>query len=393
MYDRVINKGGWLHMKFQTKNVHFQEKITANEISKTKPIYQTSAFSFQDLEDMEDFFQGNKDYLYTRLGNPNTDDLGKGVADLEGAKMGVASSSGISAILAGVLAVAKSGDHIVATEDLYGGTYQLFAHELADFNIDVSFVDFQNEKEVERAIKENTVLLYTESITNPLLRVENLESLVALAKSHQLKTMVDNTFATPYLIRPHEAGVDLVVHSATKYIGGHSDLSAGVLTGSFELMEKAKAKVVHLGSNLGPFDGWLGTRGLKTLSLRMERQSRNAEALATTLQQMPQVKKVFYPKNASDKGNGAIVTIDLADRADVYEFFRQLDWVKVVPTLAGVETSVTYPVGTSHRPIPEETRKRLGVTPAMVRISVGIEDEQDIIDVFVKALKSCEVHE
>ncbi|UCZ53697.1 PLP-dependent aspartate aminotransferase family protein [Bacillus shivajii] len=377
-------------MRFQTKNVHFQEKLESNEISKTKPIYQTSAFSFQDLDDMENFFQGKKDYLYTRMGNPNTDDLGKGVADLEGAEMGVATSSGISAILAGVLAIAKSGDHIIATEDLYGGTYQLFAHELADFNIDVSFVNFENIDAVEKEIRDETVLLYTESITNPLLRVEDLQRFTELAKKYGLKTMVDNTFATPYLIRPHEYEVDLVVHSATKYIGGHSDLSAGVLTGNRELMEKAKSKVVHLGSNLGPFDGWLATRGLKTLSLRMEKQCRNASVLAEVLRDKPQVKQVFYPKHASDKGNGAIVTIDLADGSDVYEFFRQLDWVKVVPTLAGVETSVTYPVGTSHRPLPEETRERLGVTASMVRISVGIEDEEDIIDVFNKALASAE---
>ncbi|MBU9723682.1 MULTISPECIES: trans-sulfuration enzyme family protein [Bacillaceae] len=374
-------------MRFQTKNVHFQEKLDTKEISKSKPIYQTSAFSFHDLEDMEAFFSGEKSYMYTRMGNPNTDDLGKGVADLEGAEAGAASSSGISAILAGVLAVAKTGDHIIATEDLYGGTYQLLAREIGNFGIEVSFVDFSNRDEVEAKIKHNTVLLYTESITNPLLRVEDLEELVSIGKKHGLKTMVDNTFATPYLIRPHEVGVDLVVHSATKYIGGHSDISAGVITGNKALMKKVKGKISNLGSNLGPFDGWLGCRGLKTLSLRMEKQSSNAKGLAEALRKHEKIKKVYYPEGVSSRGDGAIVTIDLGDDVDVYKFFRQLSWVKVVPTLAGVETSVTHPVGTSHRPVPVELREKLGVTPSLVRISVGIEDVEDIIEAFQSALQ------
>lgn len=373
-------------MRFQTKNVHFPKKIESDEMSKTKPIYQTSAFSFSDLEDMESFFDGKKSYFYTRMGNPNTDDLGQGVADLEGAAMGVVSSSGLSAILAGVLAVARSGDHIVATEDLYGGTYQLFANELQNFGISVSFVDCSDREAIEEAIQENTVLLYTESITNPLLRVEDLEGIVKVAARHSLKTMVDNTFATPYLIRPHESGVDMVVHSATKYIAGHSDVSAGVLTGGYELMLTAKGKVATLGSNLGPFDGWLGTRGLKTLSLRMERQCANAQKLADALKGNPAIDNVFYPEAVSPGGNGAIVTIELAEGEDVMAFSKKLDWVKVVPTLAGVETSISYPVATSHRPLPKDMRERLGVTDRMIRISTGIEDAEDIIDVFKRAL-------
>ncbi|WP_416148600.1 trans-sulfuration enzyme family protein [Salipaludibacillus sp. HK11] len=373
-------------MRFQTKNVHFPQKIETSEVSKTKPIYQTSAFTFSDFDEMEGYFEGEKSYMYTRMGNPNTDDLGKGVADLEGAEMGVASASGLSAILAGVLAVAKSGDHIIATEDLYGGTYQLFARELADFGISVTFVDCSSREEIEDAIRENTVLLYTESITNPLLRVEDLEGIIKIAASHGLKTMVDNTFATPYLIRPHEVGADIVAHSATKYIGGHSDVTAGVVTGSRELMMKAKAKVSILGSNLGPFDGWLACRGLKTLSLRMERQCANAEKLVDSLSGNALIKKVFYPTGVSREGNGAIVTIDLAEGIDVFEFSKRMQWIKVVPTLAGVETSITYPVGTSHRPVPKKTREKLGVTDSMIRISVGIEDAEDIIDVFKKAL-------
>ncbi|WP_184663104.1 trans-sulfuration enzyme family protein [Texcoconibacillus texcoconensis] len=380
-----------MDVHFQTKNVHFQEKVSADELSKTKPIYQTSAFAFDDLDDMESYFQGEKSYLYTRNGNPNTDDLGKGVADLEGAPAGVATSSGISSILAGVLSVAKSGDHVIATEDLYGGTYQLMANELPNFGIDVSFVNFADEHAVREAIKDETVLLYSESITNPLLRVEDLARVRKIAQEFGLKTMIDNTFATPYLIRPFDEGIDLVVHSATKYIGGHSDISAGVLVGLETLLKKARMKVTNLGSNLGPFDGWLGCRGLKTLSLRMQKQSANAEALADVLRNEAMVTKVYYPSAASTAGNGAIVTIDLGDGYDLHTFFRSLAWVKIVPTLAGVETSVTYPAGTSHRAMPKSTREKLGVTDQMVRISVGIEDERDVIDTFLKALQAAKI--
>lgn len=360
--------------------------MEASEVSKTKPIYQTSAFSFDNFDDMEGFFDGKKNYLYSRMGNPNTDDLGKGVAELEGAEAGVASSSGLSAILAGILSVAKAGDHIVATEDLYGGTYQLLARELPDLGISVSFANFEDREAIEEAINEQTVLLYSESVTNPLLRVEDLAGMVKVAAVHRLKTMIDNTFATPYLIRPHEAAIDIVVHSATKYIGGHSDVTAGVVTGSRELMAKAQEKVQNLGSNLGPMDGWLACRGLKTLSLRMQKQCDNAKQLAKALKGHQLIKHVYYPNAVAQHGNGAVVTIDFTDEVDVHDFSKRLDWIKVVPTLAGVETSITYPVGTSHRSMPKEMRDRLGVTESMIRVSVGIEDVEDLIEVFEHAL-------
>jgi cystathionine beta-lyase/cystathionine gamma-synthase len=372
---------------FDSKTVHFQNKIKSETISKSQPIYQTSAFAFEDLDDLEAFYGGKKDYLYTRVGNPNTDDLGNGVAMLEGASKGVATSSGVSAILAGVLSVVETGEHIVACEDLYGGTYQLLASELKSFGIEVSFVSFENINSIEQAIKSNTKLIYSESITNPLLRVEDLEAIAALGKKNSITTMIDNTFATPYLIRPLEKGIDLVVHSATKYIGGHTDVTAGVVAGSAKLIEKAKAKVMNLGCNLSPFEAWLGCRGLKTLSVRMERHVDNAAKLAERLRGNKFVNKVYFPNDASEKGNGAIVTIELDTSCDLNLFFRSLSWVKIVPTLAGVETSVSYPLGTSHRAVPQETRVRLGITENLVRISVGIEDSNDIITTFEQAVE------
>ncbi|SDK01899.1 trans-sulfuration enzyme family protein [Sediminibacillus albus] len=365
--------------RFDTKSVHLSKINDKTINSKSTPIYQTSAFKFRDLEDMENFYQGKNDYLYTRVGNPNTDELGEAVAQLEGAPKGVAASSGTSAILAGILAVAKQGDHIVAATDIYGGTYQLLAGELADLGIEVSFVDFVGSEQVADHIKSNTKLIYSESVANPLLRTEDIASLAEIAKQHQLVLMIDNTFATPYLCRPYESGADLVVHSATKYIGGHSDVTAGVLAGRADLIDIANQKIGNLGCNLSPFEAWLTCRGLKTLSVRMERHVKNAQQLADALKENKAIQKVYYPEHVSPQGNGAIVSIDISGLCSIEKFFQSLDWIKIVPTLAGVETSVSYPAGTSHRAVPEQARKKLGITEGLIRISVGIEDAADII--------------
>ncbi|WP_053218482.1 trans-sulfuration enzyme family protein [Virgibacillus senegalensis] len=372
---------------FDTKSVHLSSIQDKKINSKSTPIYQTSAFKFKNLEELESFYQGKNDYLYTRVGNPNTDELGTAVAQLEGAPSGVAAASGTAAILAGILSVAKQGDHIIAATDIYGGTYQLLANELPDLGIEVSFVDFAEGEEIAGHIKGNTKMIYSESVSNPLLRKEDLQALSVLANDAQLVLMIDNTFATPYLSRPYEYGADLVVHSATKYIGGHSDITAGVLVGHEELIERAKQKVVNLGSSLSPFEAWLTCRGLKTLSVRMERHVANAQRLADELRKHDAVEKVYYPEDVSPLGNGAIVTIDITGTCDVDVFFQSLGWIKIVPTLAGVETSVSYPLATSHRALPEETRERLGITEGLIRISVGIEAADDIIAGFNEALK------
>ncbi|GAE32476.1 trans-sulfuration enzyme family protein [Halalkalibacter hemicellulosilyticus] len=373
--------------QFDTRAVHFQSKEPARNTSKAKPIYQTSAFVFKDLDDMESFYEGEKEYLYSRYSNPNTDDLGKGIALLENAEDGVATSSGMAAILAGILVVAKQGDHILASEDLYGGTYQLFADEVTSLGIEVEFVSFEDLANVKGAIKSNTVLLYTESVTNPLLRVEDVEGIIQLGKEYRVKVMIDNTFATPYLLQPYVLGADLVIHSATKYIGGHSDVTAGVLVGHESLIAKARSKIITMGCNLSPFEAWLACRGLKTLSVRMDKQCRNAQALAHALEEDPNIHRVYYPGFVSGKGNGAMVSVDLADHVDVEVFFKSLDWIKIAPTLAGVETTVSYPLRTSHRTIPEELQKELGIGKQLVRISVGIEDEMDIVETFKKAIR------
>ncbi|TKC16081.1 trans-sulfuration enzyme family protein [Robertmurraya kyonggiensis] len=373
--------------KFETMLLHSVKKSEQPIKSKVTPIYQTSAFTFADLDELEGYYQGEGNYLYSRTGNPNPDELGKAVAAIEGAPEGIATSSGLSAILAGVLAAVKSGDHIVAADDLYGGSFHLLKAELHDLGIETTFVSFSDLSLVEKEIQSNTKLLYTESITNPFLRVEDLESVVALAKQYDLLTLVDNTFATPYHSNPYLLGVDMVVHSATKYIGGHSDVTSGVLVGREDLLTKARAKVVNLGANVSPFEAWLTCRGLKTLALRMKSQSSNARKLADALRENNYISKTYYPFQEAEEGYGAMVTIELGQQVDVNQFFKSLSWVKIAPTLAGVETTVSHPLKTSHRALPKEAQEALGITNNVVRISVGIEHADDIIQVFEEAIE------
>lgn len=373
--------------EFETKVLHGDKKAGREIASKVTPIYQTSAFTFKDLDELEGFYEGNGRYLYSRVGNPNTDELGAAVARLEGAPAGVAASSGLSAILAGVLAAVKNGEHIIAADDVYGGSYHMLKEELKDFGIETTFVSFTDLSNVEKEVRDNTRLIYTESITNPLLRVEDLEAVISFAKKKGLLTLVDNTFATPLHVRPYELGADLVVHSATKYIGGHSDVTSGVVAGREDLIAKASGKIANLGANLSPFEAWLTSRGLKTLALRMKAQSSNARKLALALKENADVKRVYYPFEYGEEGYGAIVTVELSEKADMNAFFRALSWIKIAPTLAGVETTVSHPEVTSHRALSPEARAALGINRQVVRISVGIEHANDIISQFETGIK------
>lgn len=357
----------------ETKSVHtatMEERIIR---PKVMPVYQSSAFSFSSLEELEGYYEGNGTYLYTRTANPNTDALGQTVAVLEGAPRGVAASSGMSAILAGILAVVRSGDHVLAAEDVYGGTFHLLKEELERLGITVHFADFSQLSNVEQILIDypEVKLIVSESITNPFLRIEDIDVLAQLKKHYGVKVMIDNTFATPYTFTPYAQGADLVVHSATKYLGGHSDVTSGVLVGDAALIDEATKRVVNLGMNLSPFEAWLTIRGIKTLALRMEKQTANAQAIADFLQDKA---RVWYP------GKGAIVSFELPESADVSKFFSSLGWIKIVPTLAGVETTVSYPFGTSHRALSAEEKQKIGVNERIVRLSAGIEGTEDILE-------------
>jgi cystathionine gamma-synthase len=377
---------------FETRTVHIGHAHLAEEASKTTPIYQTSVFAFPGLEEVEQYYAGERRYLYTRNGNPNQAELADAVAALEEAEKGVSAASGMAAIMAGLLAVLQPGDHVLASHEIYGGTFALLHKELSRFRIELECIDLTRESSLANHVRPTTKLLFMETITNPLLTVVNLPFWIGEAKKHGLLTMIDNTFATPYLVRPCLFGADLVVHSATKYIGGHSDVTAGVLVGRADLINRANEIVVTYGASLSPFEAWLTARGLKTLALRMERQCDNAKRIAAFLRSHPAVEATFYPDEAETaffhrQKQGAMVSFRLADESRIYDFYRALSWIKLAPSLAGVETSVSHPVTTSHRAFSEEQRAATGITMGLVRLSVGIESAEDIIAELNRALQ------
>lgn len=375
---------------FETKTVHIGHSPIA-DVSKATPIYQTSVFAFPGLEEVEQYYAGERQYLYTRNGNPNQTELASAVAALEDAQLGASAASGMGAIMAGLLTVLRPGDHLLASHEIYGGTYALLSKELSRFQIELSLIDLKKETSLKPFIRPTTRMFFLETITNPLLTVVDLPFWLQEAKNYGLITMVDNTFATPYLVQPVKFGADLVVHSATKYIGGHSDVTAGVLVGRKELVERAKEIIVNYGASLSPFEAWLTARGLKTLAVRMERQCDNAKRVAEFLRNHPSVGKTYYPSEAdtsffSRPKQGAMVSFTLADESRIYQFYRALQWIAFAPSLAGVETSVSHPVTTSHRALSEEQRQATGITTGLVRLSVGIEAHEDIIAELAQAL-------
>ncbi|MGG0938233.1 trans-sulfuration enzyme family protein [Brevibacillus centrosporus] len=377
--------------RFETKTVHIGHQPLRQVQSKSTPIYQTSVFAFEGLEEVEKYYTGEGEYLYTRNGNPNQAELADAIAALEGAAAGVSASSGMGAIMAGLLAVLQPGDHVLASHEIYGGTYALLNKELTRFQIELECINLNELDSLSDHIRSTTKLFFMETITNPLLTVADMPFWIKQAKNHGLTVMIDNTFATPYLVQPLSLGADLVVHSATKYIGGHSDVTSGVLVGNAELLGRAREIVSNYGASLSPFEAWLTSRGLKTLALRMERQCDNAREVANFLKQHPAVKTVYYPSEESTsffarQKQGAMVSFTLADESGIYDFYRALEWIKFAPSLAGVETSVSHPVTTSHRAFTEEQRQATGITMGLVRLSVGIESAADIIEELDRAL-------
>lgn len=365
------------------------------------PIYQTSVFAFPDLDEVEAVYSGRSPaFLYSRMAHPNAEALEQVYARLEGAEAAVATASGMAAIFATLFALLNPGDHVVCTRELYGGTYSLLAEHLSRWGVAVSYVDTGDLAAVAAAIQPKTRLLFVEAITNPTVRVADLPALSRLAFQRGLWLVVDNTFATPYLIRPLQHGADLVVSSATKFLGGHSDLMGGLLAGSRALIDRIRKAHVVTGGVLDPFAAWLCLRGLKTLHLRMERQSQNALALAWFLGQHPQVERVYYPglpghpqaelsRRLLPHGAGAMLSFAVrGDQEAASRVIAALKMAAFVPSLGDVTTTVSHPLLTSHRALPPEMRQELGITPNLIRVSVGTEAAEEIIADFKAALEA-----
>jgi cystathionine beta-lyase/cystathionine gamma-synthase len=352
------------------------------------PIYQTSTFEVTDSE--QQLRATHTDMFYTRYGNPTHTVAENALAELEGADAALLFASGMTAITTSVLALVKAGDHIVSQRDIYGGVNKFFTQWLPKLGIETTFVDSTDYAQHERAIRPNTRILYLESPTNPTLRVIDLKKVSAIAKQHNLISAIDSTFATPINQRPTEFGIDLVLHSGTKYFGGHSDLIAGAAIGRQDLIDKIHETRTTLGGNMDPHAAWLLLRGIKTLAVRVQRQNESALRIGEFLAAHSQVRRVNYPFLASNpqrplameqmSGGGGLLSFELDGTAEeTLRFTEALSLFTLAPSLGGVDSLVTVPVLTSHAMISAEDRRKMGVTEQLVRLSVGIENADDLI--------------
>ena len=353
---------------------------------------------YTDLDDYDAVAKGERPgYYYGRNSNSNREMLEKAVAELEGAEAGLATASGMAALHALMLALAPRPATIVASRELYGGTMALLRQDFEPAGYEIHFVDLADLDAVRRAV-DRAGLVLAETITNPLCAVPDLEAIAAMARERGVQFLVDNTFASPILCRPLELGATAVMHSATKYIGGHSDLVAGVVVGDAKVIVAARARSVRTGTTLGPFDAWLALRGLRTLDVRMRRHSDNSLALARAMRNMAGVARVHHPMLEDSpsfavagrvlaQGAGGMMAFDLeGDRPAVQRMLSRFQLVTFAASLGGVETTISYPEITSHRSLSPQERAELGVTAGTVRVSVGIEDPDDIISDFTQAL-------
>ena len=356
------------------------------------PIYQTAVFDVGDLDDVDAIYEGRKPgWIYHRDGNPTVRLLEEAVARLEGAEDALATASGMAAISAALLAALAPGDHVVAADLLYGRTLQLLRDGVGRFGVETTFVDPLDLGAVAAALRPATKLIFVETIANPLLRVPDLRALATLAHERGARLMVDHTFASPYLCRPLALGADLVVHSGTKYLGGHSDATSGLLAADRAFVATARRSASTWGAPLAALDAWLTLRGMKTLALRMERACANALAVARFLAAHPAVVATHYPGLEDHPDHaiaaglfgdefGAMVSFEVAGgRAGAERFIRAVRHIPFAPSLADVTTTLSHPATTSHRGLPPDERARLGVTDGLIRLSVGIEAADDII--------------
>ncbi len=370
-----------------------------------------NVYVFEDLDQVDAVWEGRQaGYVYGRFGTPNHTMLEETLAALEGGESGLVVASGMGALSALLLGALRPGDHLVAGQDLYGATTALLREQAERWGIKVSFVDATEVAAVEAAITAATRAVFVEAVSNPLLRLADLPGLGAVARRRGLALLVDSTFASPALLRPIEHGASAVHHSATKYLSGHGDVTAGVLVGSRELIEVARAQAVRIGLNLGPFDAWLTLRGVRTLALRMERHSSNALELARFLRRQSLVERVHYPglpdhpqhalaRVLLPSGFGGMLSFELAGGVSaIRRFFGAAAGgsrspgrealIAFAPSFGDVTTTWSYPARTSHRALSDDERAKLGIGAGLVRLSVGIEDVEDLKESLDLALRA-----
>jgi cystathionine beta-lyase/cystathionine gamma-synthase len=377
-------------MGFATNAIHAGQEPDPATGAIIVPIYQTSTYVQAELG-------RHKGYEYSRTGNPTRSALERNLAVLEGGEYGLAFASGMAAIHA-VAGLLKTGDHVLAGRNLYGGTFRLFERVLKDFGLNFSYADARRPKDVERALRPETRLLFIETPTNPVMEITDIEAVVGLAHRHGVLVAVDNTFMSPYFQRPLGFGADIVVHSTTKYLNGHSDGVGGAvvlrdasLAGKIQFLQNA------VGAVLGPFDSWLVLRGVKTLAVRMRQHNENGLAVAKHLEQHPKVKSVHYPGLPSHpqydlaarqmSGFGGMLSFETGSLENARALLNAVRLCSLAESLGGVETLISHPATMTHASVPAEERNRLGITDGLVRVSVGIEEVEDILADLDQALE------
>ncbi|MGE8203101.1 bifunctional cystathionine gamma-lyase/homocysteine desulfhydrase [Heyndrickxia sp. NPDC080065] len=379
-------------MKKKTKFIHGGISIDPYTGAVSTPIYQVSTYKQEGV--------GNFIYEYSRTGNPTRESLEKLIADVENGTRGFAFGSGMAAITA-VMHLFSSGDHIIITDDVYGGTFRVMTKVLKRFNLDVTFVDTSDLSAVKHAIHPNTKAIFIETPTNPLLKITDIKAVSELAKEKGLKLIVDNTFSTPYWQNPLVLGADIVLHSATKYLGGHSDVVAGLVV----VNDKKLGEEIHFVQNstggiLGPQDSWLLMRGIKTLGIRMEEIEKNALDVVKFLQEHPKVEKIFFPGLSDHPGHdihrsqadgfGGMISFTVESKEKALSVLKKVKYFTLAESLGAVESLISIPSLMTHASIPRERRLELGIEEGLIRISVGIEDIEDLLEDLGNALKDNE---
>ncbi|MCL1065341.1 methionine gamma-lyase [Shewanella olleyana] len=363
------------------------------------PLYQSATFVFDNAEQGGRRFAGDEPgYMYTRLGNPTTDELERKMAMLEGAEAAAACASGMAAVSSALMTHLEAGDHLIASNALYGCTFALLGTQLKRFGIDTTFVDFSDTLAIEAAVQPNTKLIFCETPVNPHLQVFDLAAIVDISKRNGLISIVDNTFMTPLLQQPLLMGIDMVIHSATKYLNGHGDVIAGIVCGREEHITRVKFEILKdFGGVISPHDAWLILRGLKTLDVRLTRHCDNAELIARYLEKHPKIKQVFYPGLESHQGYsyigkqmkraGGVMAFELnADKQAAIKFVNSLTLFTIAVSLGDAESLVQHPASMTHSPYTPEARAEAGITDNLLRISVGLESVEDLIADIEQAL-------
>ncbi|WP_163100778.1 methionine gamma-lyase [Peribacillus alkalitolerans] len=382
---------GESYKNFETSVIHEGYDSKDHLGSLSTPIFQTSTFTFDSAEQGERRFAGNEEgYIYSRLGNPTVKALEERIAVLEKGEAGLAFGSGMAAVSAVLIALTKANDHIICSQGLYGCTFGLLKLMKEKYNISHDFCAMDDESEFRQMIQPNTTCIYVETPINPTMRVIDLRMISKIAMEYGIPVVVDNTFCSPYLQRPLELGCDIVIHSATKYICGHGDVVAGLVVGKKDFIQGVSMTTQKdIGGIISPFDAWLLLRGLKTLPVRMDRHTSNAEKLFGKLKQHPAISHIYYPGDSSHpnygivqhqmKQGGGLISFEIkGSKQDAQKFLNSLKLLKIAVSLGDAESLIQHPATMTHSVIPEETRLKMGISDQLIRLSVGLESWEDI---------------